>query len=168
MIWTLASRLSPPRFWLRVTVDFFLVVAVAYVLYLSLFDTMPPYEPGSVRGKVGASQIARGGFQEIQWDLVQQRRCAEVHIRRALFSAAQPGWTVPLADAMPGDWDDAALPLAQRVMSQPILIPPSMPLGKAIYRVEVIAACNWLQSALPESMWIHQRFPGLGFSVVLQ
>jgi hypothetical protein len=164
MIWALASHLHPPRFWVRLVFDSVCVVLVSWLIFLAVFDDTPPYQDAA-RGTIRSAVVAPGALQEIQWEIIQQRHCAEVRIRRALLSAESAIWASPLADAVPPDWSNDPLPIVQHIIAQPILVPLSTPLGRVFYRVDVIAACNWLQAMLPEHWWIHQHLPVLTFTV---
>jgi hypothetical protein len=167
MIWVLLRGVERPRFWLRATVDLLIVgFLVAPPVYWGVVDRAPPWI--EARGTVEKLELARGDFQEIQWNTVEQRYCGEVRVRRSLLSDGDAHWLTPLSEVVVVMDPDLPRPVMKRGASPPFQIPYGMPLGKAFYRVDIIAACNWLQEWLPERWRIHATLPLVSFLVTEQ
>jgi hypothetical protein len=167
MIWVMLRGIERPHFWVRATVDLAIIVGVAAPLtYLAAFDHDPPWD--EARGTAEKTEIARGDTQEIGWNTVERRYCREVSIRRSLISDDDQNWVSLLAEVRVVMDPDLPRPVLKRGSSPPFQIPMRTPLGKTFYRVNIVAACNWLQEWLPERWRIHETLPAVSFLVTEQ
>jgi hypothetical protein len=167
MIWVILRGIERPRFWLRATVDLLIVAGVfAPLVYFAVFDRDPPWT--EARGTVDKGEVARGDTQGITWNTIERRYCREVRVYRSLLSDGDASWLTPLSDAGVVMDPDLPRPVLKRGSSPPFQIPMRTPLGKTFYRVNIVAACNWLQEWLPERWRIHETLPAVSFLVTEQ
>lgn len=153
-----------PRFWLRATVDLLIIACIlAPLAYWAGFDRDPPWT--EARGTADRPVVARGGTQGVAWNTVESRYCGEVRVRRYLLSDDDPKWLAPLSEVVIVMDPDLPKPAMKRGAAPPFEIPETTPLGKAWYRVDVVAACNWLQEWMPERWRIHDTLPAVSFLV---